>query len=79
MVHPRIKFAIEEELGNKIKYLDISIAKVHDRLQLGIYIYIEYNYIQQKQKKSSIRTILYNKNSPQQKQKPPKQNNKQKR
>jgi hypothetical protein len=35
-VHPRIKFTIEEEF-DKIKYLDISITKAHNELQLGTY------------------------------------------
>jgi hypothetical protein len=36
-IHLRIKFIIEEELNNKINFLDISITKTHTKLQLGIY------------------------------------------
>jgi hypothetical protein len=36
-IRPRIKFTIEEELDNKISFLDISITKTHNKLQLGIY------------------------------------------
>lgn len=35
-MRPRIKFTIEEEVNNKINFLDISIAKAHIKLQLGI-------------------------------------------
>jgi hypothetical protein len=35
-IHPRIKFTIEE-VSNKINFLDISIAKTHNKLPLGIY------------------------------------------
>jgi hypothetical protein len=37
MIHPKIKFTMEEEQDNKINYLDITIVKTHNRLQLGIY------------------------------------------
>jgi hypothetical protein len=36
-IHPRIKFTIEEELNSKINFLDISITKTQNKLQLGIY------------------------------------------
>jgi hypothetical protein len=36
-MHPKIKFTIEEEVNNKINFLDISIEKTHNELQLGIY------------------------------------------
>jgi CRISPR/Cas system CSM-associated protein Csm2 small subunit len=36
-IHHRIKFTVEEEINNKINFLDISIAKTHNTLQLGIY------------------------------------------
>jgi hypothetical protein len=36
MTHPKIKFIIEEEQDNKINYLDITIVKTHNKLQLGI-------------------------------------------
>jgi hypothetical protein len=35
-IYPKIKFTMEEEQDNKINYLDLTIAKTHKRLQLGI-------------------------------------------
>jgi hypothetical protein len=37
MIHPKIMFTMEEEQDKKIIYLDITIVKTHNRLQLGIY------------------------------------------
>jgi nucleoside-specific outer membrane channel protein Tsx len=36
-IHPKIKFTIEKEINNKINFLDLSIEKNHNNLQLGIY------------------------------------------
>jgi hypothetical protein len=36
-VHPKIKFTMEKEINNKINFLDLSIEKAHNNLQLGIY------------------------------------------
>lgn len=33
-VHARIKFTVEDEFENKINFLNISIAKAHNKLQL---------------------------------------------
>jgi hypothetical protein len=32
MIHPKIKFTMEEEYDNKFNYLDITIIKTHNRL-----------------------------------------------
>jgi hypothetical protein len=36
-IHRNIKFTIEDEVNNKINFLDISIERMHNELQLGIY------------------------------------------
>jgi hypothetical protein len=35
-IHPKIKFIIEE-VNNNINFLDISIERMHNKLQLGTY------------------------------------------
>jgi hypothetical protein len=37
MIHPKITFTTEEEQNNKMNYLDITIVKTHNGLQMGIY------------------------------------------
>jgi hypothetical protein len=37
MMHHKIKFTMEEEQNNNINYLDLTITKVGNSLQLGIY------------------------------------------
>jgi hypothetical protein len=37
MIHPKIKFMMEEVQDNKINYLDITTVKAQNKLQLGIY------------------------------------------
>jgi hypothetical protein len=37
MINPKIKFTIDEESGNKIDYLDVTILKTHNKLCFGIY------------------------------------------
>jgi hypothetical protein len=36
-IHPNIKFTIEKEVNNTINFLDLSINKADNNLQLGIY------------------------------------------
>jgi hypothetical protein len=36
-IQPRIKFTIEEQVNNKINFLDISITKTRKKLKLGIF------------------------------------------
>jgi hypothetical protein len=36
-MHPKIKFTIENERQNKTDYLDITIKKLNDKLEFGIY------------------------------------------
>jgi hypothetical protein len=36
-IHPNIKFTMEKETNNTINFLDLSINKTDDNLQLGIY------------------------------------------
>jgi hypothetical protein len=36
-IHPNIKFTIEKEVNNTINFLDLSISKADNNLQLGIY------------------------------------------
>jgi hypothetical protein len=37
VIHPKIKFTMEEEQNNKINYLDITTIKTHNGVQMGIY------------------------------------------
>jgi hypothetical protein len=37
MIHLKIKFTIEEEVNNKISYLDITVSKTYNKLSFGIY------------------------------------------
>jgi hypothetical protein len=32
-LHPKIKFTMEEEVNNKMNFLDISIKRMHNKLQ----------------------------------------------
>jgi hypothetical protein len=48
-VHPKLKFTLETETQNKIKSLDITINKEHDKLKFGFYC-----------KPTTTDTIIYN-------------------
>jgi hypothetical protein len=36
-IHPKFKFTIEKEENNKINFLDLSISKTQNEIQLAIY------------------------------------------
>jgi hypothetical protein len=36
-IHPKIKFTIEKEENNRINFLDLTISKTRNRIQLAIY------------------------------------------
>lgn len=37
IIHPEIKFTMEKESHNKINYLDLTISKARNKLNMGIY------------------------------------------